>query len=427
MNSIMLTKRGVTKDTTVRRALLRPALVLVHRYAGLFMALFLLIAALTGTTIAFQDELDHWLNPALFQVAERDATELDADTLAQRVQQQYPQAFITQLYRDRRPGESVRVRLAQRIDTATGKTLPLPHTEIFVDPFDGHVLGGRERGVFHPDRAHLMPFLDKLHYTLSVPGYWGEWFMGMVALVWTVDCFIGLYLTLPSTRRSSEPQKSWWRRWQPAWLIKRGASFTRFNFDLHRATGLWLWLILLLLATSSVYFNLTNEIFRPVLSWFGPLTPPVTDTLAATPQATRPISLSLEQAVARARTGLSPMSRDMIVSYVGIYADTPGFYKVRFTDADRGYRSWRFHIEEIYVNGSTGEIAARGGHHVGTTADKVIFWQYPLHSGKVFGFWGRAFMASIGLLVAALSSTGVILWLKKRRSEMIRATYTNHA
>ena len=31
---------------------------------------------------------------------------------------------------------------------------------------------------------------------------WGVWLMGVVALVWTVDCFSGLYLTLPPPRRT---------------------------------------------------------------------------------------------------------------------------------------------------------------------------------------------------------------------------------
>ncbi|MGQ0594799.1 MAG: hypothetical protein ACT4QB_19835 [Gammaproteobacteria bacterium] len=34
--------------------------------------------------------------------------------------------------------------------------------------------------------------------------------------------------------------RSWWRRWKPAWLIKR----SRFNYDVHRASGLWVWAML---------------------------------------------------------------------------------------------------------------------------------------------------------------------------------------
>jgi uncharacterized iron-regulated membrane protein len=37
--------------------------VLVHRYAGLFMAGFLIVAGLTGSILAFDNELNGWLNP----------------------------------------------------------------------------------------------------------------------------------------------------------------------------------------------------------------------------------------------------------------------------------------------------------------------------------------------------------------------------
>ena len=44
-------------------SLARPFWVTLHRYGGLAMAVFLLIAGLTGSVIAFHRELDAWLNP----------------------------------------------------------------------------------------------------------------------------------------------------------------------------------------------------------------------------------------------------------------------------------------------------------------------------------------------------------------------------
>ena len=37
--------------------------VLVHRYTGLFMACFLIVAGLTGIILAFDGEINGWLNP----------------------------------------------------------------------------------------------------------------------------------------------------------------------------------------------------------------------------------------------------------------------------------------------------------------------------------------------------------------------------
>ncbi len=40
-----------------------------------------------------------------------------------------------------------------------------------------------------------MPFIWQLHLSLAL-GEWGAWVLG-IALVWTLDCLIGFYLTLP--------------------------------------------------------------------------------------------------------------------------------------------------------------------------------------------------------------------------------------
>ena len=45
---------------------MRNLFVLIHRWAGLFTAVFLFIAGLTGAVISWDHELDEWLNPHLF-------------------------------------------------------------------------------------------------------------------------------------------------------------------------------------------------------------------------------------------------------------------------------------------------------------------------------------------------------------------------
>jgi uncharacterized iron-regulated membrane protein len=49
---------------TVRRLLLA-----THLYVGLAAALFLFIAALTGSVLAFEPDYDRWLHPALWRAS----------------------------------------------------------------------------------------------------------------------------------------------------------------------------------------------------------------------------------------------------------------------------------------------------------------------------------------------------------------------
>jgi uncharacterized iron-regulated membrane protein len=39
--------------------------------------------------------------------------------------------------------------------------------------------------------------------------------------------------------------------------------------------------------------------------------------------------------------------------------------------------------------------------------------QFPLHSGRILGVGGRILISCVGVMVAVLSATGLLIWLKK--------------
>ncbi len=59
----------------------------------------------------------------------------------------------------------------------------------------------------------------------------------------------------------------------------------------------------------------------------------------------------------------------------------------------------------------------------GTAADIFVQLQFPLHSGRILGLPGRILMSFMGLLVAMLSVTGVVIWWKKRKARVQSAVY----
>ena len=54
----------------------------------------------------------------------------------------------------------------------------------------------------------------------------------------------------------------------------------------------------------------------------------------------------------------------------------------------------------------------------GTAADIFVQAQFPLHSGRILGLPGRILISVMGLVVAALSVTGVVIWWRKRRARV---------
>lgn len=73
----------------------------------------------------------------------------------------------------------------------------------------------------------------------------------------------------------------------------------------------------------------------------------------------------------------------------------------------------------LYYDAHTGARVGvtQPGH--GTAADVFTQMQFPLHSGQIGGLAGRIVVCALGLVVAMLSVTGVVIWWKKRRSREV--------
>ena len=180
-------------------ARLRAALLLTHRWVGLLLAGFLLIAGLTGALLAWNDELEAAISPGLFVVPppRPGATPPDLLTLRDKVQAAHPEARVAMAWLQAEPGQALVFRLLARPDPATGQAAALPDDQVFVNPHTGELLGTRKWGDITQGSKNLMPFVYRLHHSLAL-GVAGRYAFGIVALLWTLDCFVGAYLTLPA-------------------------------------------------------------------------------------------------------------------------------------------------------------------------------------------------------------------------------------
>ncbi|MFJ1299110.1 PepSY-associated TM helix domain-containing protein [Pseudomonadota bacterium AL_CKDN230030165-1A_HGKHYDSX7] len=389
--------------TRLRRLAERQTWVWVHRYAGLLTAVFLTVAGLTGSILAFGHDIDAWLNPKFYQ-ARSTLPALGYDALAARIEASDPALQIEYLSYDGVAGHT-----AQAYVYARPGHPPLGYDHIFVDPGTGEVQGKRSRQGCCLQAETFVPFMLQIHHSLYLPGLWGWWFMGGIALIWLVDSVVGFYLTLPR----SAPRLA---KWKPAWLIKRGGGAYRLNLDLHRAFGLWLWIALILLALSSAYLNLRQELFRPLLTAVSTLTP--------FPQAQTP---------AEARDPARVVGFDVIRSRANAYAQAQGWPErvsgiSHFNDIGLYLALlWPSHHDRgtglgtpiLYYDAHSGELVGRTVPGEGTAADVFTQLQFPLHSGQVGGLFGRIVVCILGLVVALLSVTGVVIWWKKHQSRAL--------
>ena len=395
---------------------LRPPLVLLHRWFGLAVALFLFISGLTGAVISWDHELDAWLNPQLFHAASAPDTGAARSglELAAQVEARDPRVRVNYTLTALEPGHTALMSVEGKIDPATGKPYELGYNQVAVDPVSGKLQGTRQWGEVSLARENLLPFLYKLHYTMHIPDGWGiefgVWLMGIIGIVWFVDCFIALYLSFPNLRS-----------WRKSLAFRWKEKGHKLNFDLHRSGGVWVWLLLLILAVTSVSMNLQTQVMRPLVAKFSTLSPNAFDSRTPQPPE-KPVQplLTREQAVVLAKAEAAKRGWTLPAGGV-FYSSSYGLYGVGFFEADNDHGDGGLGNAWLYFDGRDGSAAGGVIPGTGSAGDIFLQAQFPLHSGRILGLPGRIMISVMGLLVAMLSATGLIIWLRKRRARVVKA------
>ena len=386
----------------------------LHRWTGLLIAVFLVVVGLTGSILAFQWRIDRLLNPQLHVFSPSQEPFLGLATLAEDAEASDPHLRVNYFWVDR---DQARVVVSGRTDPSTGMPYELGYSVIILNPWNGAVLGreGMEGSWTGPEpwRRKVLPFVYSLHTSLATNTSTGWTVVGIVALLWTLDSFVGFYLTLPrGTGR-------FWPRWRQAWRVKWKASSMRVHFDLHRAGGLWLWPLLFVFGWSSVMLGLPG-VYEPVMkhafsyitnsqsiaehSLPKPLETPALDWRQAQEIGERTMA---EEAALHHFTVLRPYGMAYVDAY-GAYT-----YCVR-SSIDFRSEGWD---TSVLLDGNTGRLRSIDlprGQHTGNTISTFL---WAIHYGDLHDSLPyRILVCAFGILVTTLSYTGVVIWWRKRKA-----------
>lgn len=398
----------------------------VHRWLGLTAALFLIVAGATGAVISWDHEIDEWLNADIMHTPGRGALQSPL-VLAAAVEASDARVEVSYMTLALEEGHAASFLVRPKKDAATGQAYKLDYNNVFVDPVTAKVTGHRDSKSIALSKRNLMSWLRHLHESLHMPAFWGSdrwgfWLMGGIALMWLIDSFVALYLTLPrrlAARREAKaaaPKSSWLKRWQPSWIVRWRSGGYKLNFDLHRAGGLWVWAIIIVVSFTSFSLNLYREVFYPVMSQISKTTPGPYETIKPAPFGSfiEP-KISFASAIDIARAEGQRLGFEFPPGGIWYGGDFP-FYNISFFDPDDEMGTGGMGMSNIYVSADNGEVLGMYRPWHGTAADVFVQLQLPLHSGRILGLTGRIMMSIMGVFVVMLSVTGIVIWERKRRA-----------
>ncbi|GGD45937.1 PepSY domain-containing protein [Erythrobacter arachoides] len=365
----------------------RPAFRLWHRWFGILGGAWLFLLAITGSAIAWYDEIDGLLNPDLRIAEISRGSPASIDDLVANARVALPGFEPSNILISREPDRNH--WLLGRQTLADGSSRPV---QVFADPGTGAFAGWRESGKVSLHRHQIPDLLYGLHTDLLM-GEAGMIFVGLVSLAWLIDHFLSLPLAFPRLKT-----------WLSAWCVGGHAGSLRQLWDRHRAGGVWLWPVSAVLALTGVTLSFPME-SREIVQIVSPISDRLHYTLEQRAPPTNPIPL--EAAIAAATDDRRLLHSLRLLPEVGLYAVRT--FDER--DVDNQDRLW------TYVDMQTGRVTAER-HDAGTSdGDAFFVWQYALHSGHAFGLVGRLIVTLAGIVTAYLCFTGYRLWWRRRRKK----------
>jgi uncharacterized iron-regulated membrane protein len=241
----------------------KPLLLRLHFYAGVLVAPFLVVAAVTGLLYTFTPQLDRIVYPQELTVTKVGATSRPLAEQVAAARATHPQGTLVAV----RPGAS---EATTQVDFALPELGDKSHT-IYVDPYTGQVTGQLTTWY---GTTPLKTWLDDLHRNLHL-GAVGRHYSELAASWLWILALGGVIL--------------WWRRHRgartarrlltPDLAAKKGVRRTR---GWHAATGVWLTTGLLILsATGLTWSRYAGAHFSAALGAVRSGTPEVSTSLTS--------------------------------------------------------------------------------------------------------------------------------------------------
>jgi sulfite reductase (NADPH) flavoprotein alpha-component len=369
---------------------IKAALLQAHSVIGLALSLVLAVVGVTGAIMSFEDEIQSGLNADIIQVEARLAPKLTPDQLIARLQASGDFGKIASMTMASDPSAVARIRFAR---TETGSH----PSSIYLDPYDGHVLGS-------PRGENFFINVRRLHRWLLLPGDakgYGRQITGVAAIGLIAMLISGIVLRWPHRARSV-------KIWLKPNLALRGRGFHR---SLHAVAGTWVLPIYLMMVLTGLWYSF--DWYKNGATWL--LSRPSTAVAPMKPKPARNVSAADAKPLALDRVW-STFLREQGSRYAtALLAPPPGadtVVRIRSWSRDASHPGAR---DEFRIDASTGRLLSSEIYAEKPFGERMLSSVLDIHRGSIIGWPGKLLFMMAAALMPLFVVTGFLLYLSRRR------------
>jgi uncharacterized iron-regulated membrane protein len=342
--------------------MVRKVLHTLHLWLGLISGSLLVLVALTGCMLAFEDELRYLTQHDLLYVEAEERPQLNVEQLLQVVDPKIKLNQVRYLGADR----------AILVYTRDKKI-------VSVNPYTGAVLGVRDM------KKDVMSVILSFHRTLLLEK------TGEAIILWNVWIFLfmlvsGMVIWLPRKFKQLRQNFS----------LKLKAAPKKRNYDLHRMLGFYAWGPLFIIAITGISMASGGE--------KGP-------KLKSTPGPQFTLSRNIyDHALAEV---YHDEPYDML--RVTFPADSTGVINIGIRYQTSSFRKQSNFLFDQY----SGKLLKTEAYQDKSFGQTFFGSSYEIHTGRILGIPGKIVMFLAGLVALSLPVTGFLVWRGKRAKSTV--------
>jgi uncharacterized iron-regulated membrane protein len=375
--------RSVVVKIHLDPSFLRKLILKIHLYLGLTAGVFLVILGITGSIMAFENEIDHWLRPELWYVTPR-RKPLPENDLVSVAQNRFRPArvFAVQFPRAANLAQVIRMTDA---------------TIVYLNPYDGTVLGDT-LGLSSTDQ--FLIYVHQVHLWLIPDPTWapafaqsGKIVVGSAALFAVLLVPTGLILWLRDKRLTLRSKAI---NFEIPWFV--------YFQDAHHAIGIYASVFIWIASVTGVAigFNFGEKLIYAVTKSAPP------EPLKSFPSMRVPgaAAIMADQVLDVARKAMPGAQVDMMLMPTRPTASFTVLMRVPAETSQNVHSS-------VTIDQYSGKVLNVRDYRADSFGYRLIRLNRSIHNGDIFGLASHIVVSISSLLLVAMVITGFVMWRKK--------------